>query len=253
MFFLFLFSNCGNKNTTENTQTTSTDSSDKEVNASNATSSIVSKVSEYQKKPCELLTEEVLKKHVTIDKEIEKEFFEYNNRPSRCSYSWKKPNADEATKNQIEEVGEMVKTEGKHEMDMKKMSPVYSVAITIHDYAGSAQSFIPIQLTDEQIEAQVKQSKEMAMKNKAFQNMNAADKEKVTSLAAEKTRSTLTKMRDETVVVEGIGEAAYWNPTGFDNSFMILSGGKSIHLEVYVSPNRQENIEIAKKIAKEIL
>ena len=72
-------------------------------------------------------------------------------------------------------------------------------------------------------------------------------------LAAEKTRNTLTKMRDETVVVEGIGEAAYWNPSGFDNTFMILSNGKSINLEVYVSDNRQENIEIAKKIAREML
>ena len=252
-FLIFSFSSCGNKSTTENSQENSTDNSASEEVISSNSASVSSKASEYQKKPCELLTEEIIKKYVTIDKEIDKEFFEYDKRPSRCSYSWKKPNAEEATKNQVKEVGEMVKTDGKHEMDMKKMLPVYSVAISIHDYAGSAQSFIPIQLTDEQIEAQAKQAKEMAMKNKTFQNMNAADQEKVINLAAEKTRNTLTKMRDETVVVEGIGEAAYWNPSGFDNTFMILSNGKSINLEVYVSDNRQENIEIAKKIAREML
>ncbi|WP_338793640.1 hypothetical protein [Bernardetia sp. MNP-M8] len=260
LFLIFLvisFSSCQNKKTNENSQENATNSSISEEITSSNSASVSSKASEFQTKPCELLTEEIIKKYVTIDKEIEKEFFEYKDSkypmPARCSYSWKKPNADEATKNSVKEVGKMVKTDGKHEMDMKKMTPDYSIAISIHNYAGSAQSFIPIKLTDEQIEAQARKSKEMAMKNKTFQNMNAADQEKVTNLAAEKTRNTLTNMRDKTVVVEGIGEAAYWNPTGFDNTFMILSGGKSINLEIYVSPNREENIEIAKKIAKEIL
>ncbi|WP_338759978.1 hypothetical protein WAF17_12705 [Bernardetia sp. ABR2-2B] len=257
----FSFSSCGNKSTIENTQDTSTENSvsntEEEVVSLSSSSS---KVLEFEKQPCDLLTEELLKSHIAINTTIEKQFVEYEDgkypRAARCVYSWKKPNAKEKEDEAISQMLDAARSGGNKKMNIKEMSTDYNVAISIEPFKGKSENFVPknTDITDEEIEKRAKQAGEMALERMKPEQIEAlGGKEKAASISGESTRKMLTKLRDELVVVEGVGDAAYWNPLGFDNTLMILSGDKMVSIEVYISDERQENIDVAKKIAEEIL
>ena len=256
LFLVFSFSSCGNNNSTEdnNDNQESSDNFVSEEMSSSNSASASSKLTKFEEKPCNLLTEAIIRKYVTTDKKIESSSTEYQSRylPAKCFYTWEKMSEEE----QNEKLMEMMMKGGQGGVgNMATTLMDYHINISITSYAGRGEDFIPNNnLTDAEIEARAKEVGEETMENKMFKDMDATSKKESAELAANMTRDKLTSLRDETVVIEGVGDAAYSVPMSkLTNTLMVLSDGKAVTIEIYVSDDRKENIEIAKKIAKEIL
>ena len=162
---VFSFLSCGNA------KEGSTDSSESQETSSN--------LDQYQQKPCELLTEEIIKKHITTNYEIVSKSEIDQPLPSgaaTCSYTWRKSEGNDSD---------------------------YFIDITMMDYE----------------------------KNKGYFSMEGEE------------------------LVEGIGEGAYFRfVTPNSCTLLARSANKIIMMNVTTDDDdNQKNIEIAKKIAKEIL
>lgn len=262
IFLIFSFSSCGDKNSSESNQVGLNDDLTSEEMTLTTSSESSSKASEYQEKPCELLTEEIVKKYVTTDKEIISEFTEAGEaggieHQAFCNYTWERMSEEEASEKLVDQMMSGMSDPGAFKIDHKSMQSEYFITISMKDYEGNefylARS---VKLTDEQIEQKAQQAAEQAMESETFKEMNTVDKEAYTKEAAETTKSMLIKIRDETVEVEGLGEDAYFSsgPTSsYISELIVLSGRKIVFLTAFASEDNQENKEIALKMAKEIL
>ncbi len=164
---VFSFSSCGNGNSKEG----STDSSESQETSSN--------LDNYQEKPCELLTEGIIRKYITTSYEIRSESKINQSLPrgaSSCKYAWRKSEGNDSD---------------------------YFIDITMMDYE----------------------------KNKAYFSLEGEE------------------------LVEGIGDGAYFRfVTPNSCTLLIRSANKIIMMNVTTDDeDNQKNIEIAKRIAKEIL
>ena len=240
LFLAFSFSSCGDNNSNTSNESNSDDSDN-----------VSSKSREFEKKPCELLTQEVIKKYITIEGPIKEEFVEYKEDPyptaATCKYTWQK------------KAKELDVSDGGSNLDMKDVfSEAFprSVSISIVPYGGSLRNFIPsYTYTDDEINEQLKDAERRMDEGLEGLAEGEYRKEQVKE-AGEKTRKNMTELRDQVIKKEDIEEAAYFSPSSgdrTDRTLSILSNKRVVNIRVDTDASGEENEEIARKIAKEIL
>ncbi|WP_291727813.1 hypothetical protein [Bernardetia sp.] len=229
---LFVFA-CGGKKA-ETTSTTDTENSSAEEQAQTMVEKTLKEAGAYEflttDKPCEVLTMAMVKEVFSPTVEVQQSDV-YG-----CNYEWDRPNAAE-----IQE--QMRKASLK---DMMKFKPTFTVNFTISKANGvTPERFMPKKISKAQQEEIAK---------KANEKLTDEQKEAVgEDLAEDFTKSLIDKVNNaEFTPVEGVGDAAYWNPIG-GGSLMVLAGDKILTLGVFVDEDLDKNIAKSKELAQKIL
>lgn len=233
---LFVFA-CGGKQT-EATSATDTENNSAKEQAEAMVEKKLKDAGAYEflteDKPCEVLTMEMVKAVFNPTAEVSKSDV-YG-----CNYEWDRPNRAE-----IDE--QMRKAPLK---EMMKFKPTFTVDLIISKANGATpERFMPKKISKAQQEEIAEKANE-----KANEQLTDEQKEVVgEDMAKDFTKSLIDKINNaEYVKVEGVGDAAYWNPIG-GGSLMVLAGGKILTLGVFVDEDLDKNIEKAKELAQKIL
>ena len=161
-----------------------------------------------------------------------------------CSYSWPRPDAEERQKAMLEEMmknaqrpaGEKIK------IDMHKLSTDFNVSIMLQESRATAASFVPVKLTEEQLQQRIQAATEAANKRLTDEQRKLIGKDGTESIAGGMIRKT-----NERTEVAGVGDAAYWLPL-MGGSLNVLDGSTQVSITPMLADDEQGNIEAAKKV-----
>lgn len=180
--------------------------------------------------PCDALTMKMIKAVMNPSAEITKDD-SYG-----CNYTWERPNSEEIREQQRKAP---IK-------DMMKFKPEFLVGLMVSDAGGiTPERFMPKKMS----ESQKKQIEEQTAEKVDEEDLSEEQKE----MGKDFTKKLVDKVNNtEFTPVEGVGDAAYWNPLGGGN-LMVLAGDKILTLEVFVDEDFDANLAKAKELAQKIL
>lgn len=168
---------------------------------------------------------------------------------SKCEYSWPRPDAEERKQAMVQQMMQNVQgMEGeKIKLDMRKLTTKFSIGVDLKKTESSAAAFVPTKLSEEELQKKIAQASEAANKR-----LTDEQKEVLGSGGAEGMVGGMIRKANERVVIEGVGEAAYWLPM-MGGSLSVLAGGYQLTITPMVADDDAGNIEAARKIVAAIL
>lgn len=174
----------------------------------------------------------------------------YNRRGlTSCSFSWPRPDAKEREQALTAKLMEnMQKKAGERsKMDMRALSSDYTLGITLKETKVTPANFVPAKLSEEQLQKRIDQTTQASNKRLTEEQKSVLGKNGVSGVAGK-----MIRMSNERVVVEGIGDAAYWMPIA-GGSLSILADGYQFTISPNLADDDADNIEAAREVAKAIL
>ena len=194
-------------------------------------------------KICEILSANEVKTTFNIQSELRAE--ESNYGTLTCSYSWEPEDIEERRTQFLSNMQNAASgTAGKTSMREKLLDVNFTVALS--EYSGTAKTFVPVKLSEEQLQQQIERAKEQAAKR-----LTDKQKEILGDSGANMMESMLRK-NNNNLAVEGIGDAAYWSHVG-QGSLHVLSGNINMIISPMIARTMEEDIDNAKSIAQLIL
>ena len=168
---------------------------------------------------------------------------------SKCEYSWPRPDAEERKQAMVQQMMQnMQRKEGeKIKLDVRKMSTDFSIGVDLKETRSSAATFVPVKLSEEELQKKIAQASEAANKRLTDEQKKVLGKD-----GAEGMVGGMMRKANERVVVEGVGDAAYWLPM-MGGSLSVLAGGYQLTITPMVADDDAGNIEAARKIVAAIL
>ena len=168
---------------------------------------------------------------------------------SKCEYSWPRPDAEERKQAMVQQMMKnMQRKEGeKIDLDVRKMTTSFSIGVDLKKTTSSAATFVPAKLSEEELQKKIAQASEAANKRLTDDQKKVLGKD-----GAEGMVGSMMRKANERVVVEGVGDAAYWLPM-MGGSLSVLAGGYQLTITPLVADDDAGNIEAARKIVAAIL
>ena len=180
IFIAFSAFNCGDKSTSETTEDNLTTNSASEETSS--TSSAASKVGKFDGKPCELLTEAVIRKQISTSETISQEVPEtrkmFGKTITRCLYSWTAPEKEQTEEEK--EIDALIDQLNSIGGEVSKGEPTkHVVEIAMFDNEETASEFASgtAGYTDELIEQRTQSAVETAKRRNEVARMKPAERE----------------------------------------------------------------------------
>jgi hypothetical protein len=195
-------------------------------------------------KICDVLTAQVLQNLAGGAQEIEKAASNFRDNFS-CTYSWPRSDAKEREANMLQAT--MASMSGKGpKLSMRDRMTEYQVVVAVQKSSRSADSFVPRKLSEEQINARVKEAKQRTAERLTD------DQKEVAGDAANSMFEKLLRKNNENQEVPGLADAAYWSDLG-TGSLQVLDSDVQISISPMLADTKVEDMENAKKIASLLL
>ena len=197
---------------------------------------------------CDILPVSVLQQEFAAPADLTGKPFN-SRRQSSCSFSWPRPDAEERKQAMMKQMMQnMQKKQGEQpKLDIRSLSPDYTVSISLMETKATAATFVPVKLDEAELQKRIDQATDAANKRLTDAQKKAVGKDGVGNMAASMIRKT-----NERVVIDGVGDAAYWLPI-MGGSLSVLAGGYQITVTPNLADDDQENIEAARKVAAAVL
>lgn len=193
---------------------------------------------------CDVLNVEDLKQLFGAGGEIEASASAFRSNFT-CNYTWERPDAAEREKIMMENIMAVAKGEAE-KIPMRQKMMNYQLTVTLSESNRTPENFMPPKLTEEQLQARIKQAKELAAKR-------LTDEQK--ALAGESANNMIEgmmKQNNQNQMIEGIGEAAYWTEVG-SGGLYVLTGQTKVFIGPMIADTESDDLVNAKEIAALIL
>ena len=167
--------------------------------------------------------------------------------PSRhdtsCSYSWPRPDADARQQAMLQAMMQNAsRAPGeKVQLDMRKLAGEYSVSVGLKQTEATADRFVPPKLSEAELEERIRLATEAA--NKRLTD----EQRKLVGDSAGDMASSMIRKTNDRVVIEGIGDAAYWLPI-MGGTLNVLEGDVQITITPMLAEDMDGDIEAAKRV-----
>jgi len=159
-----------------------------------------------------------------------------------CNYSWGRSDAEQRKEKFMTYIVDQM--QGKVEkVPMRQRTLEHNFSVRLEAFKGDPENFMPAKLSEEQLQSQISQAKNMAAKR-------LTDKQKkIAGKAANSMMENMLRQNNENFKVEGIGESAYWTAVG-GGSLIVLSGNIKVSISPMIGDTLKEDINNAKIIAQ---
>ena len=129
----------------------------------------------------------------------------------------------------------------KIQLDMRKLAGEYSVSVGLKQTEATADRFVPPKLSEAELEERIRLATEAA--NKRLTD----EQRKLVGDSAGDMASSMIRKTNDRVVIEGIGDAAYWLPI-MGGTLNVLEGDVQITITPMLAEDMDGDIEAAKRV-----
>ncbi len=197
-----------------------------------------------EEKVCGVLDSAAIQSMFNTTAEIKTSVMSFGNSYS-CDYSWDRTDREERESNVIKHA--MLVAQGKAErLTMRQKISEHQFNVSLSEYKGKAEYFVPRKLSDEELQAQIDRAK------KAASDRLTDDQKAVAGDAASSMVESMLKKNNQNTTVDGVGDAAFWSKIGM-GGLNVLDGTVKISISPMIGDTVAEDLENAKKIAALIL
>ncbi|MFK8010895.1 MAG: hypothetical protein AB8B80_02575 [Marinicellaceae bacterium] len=239
---LTLLSACGQDNQSDNTDTQS--QGDQVVSIKSSPS----KLAKYMLEDtvCNALSVDELKQLFNVTTEV-KIAGQTNNYSSgvTCSYNWTRSDAAERKEEFIDYTIQQM--QGKVEkISMRQRTTESNISIQVDEYKGQLTRFVPVKLSEEQLQSQIELAKKRA------EERLTDEQKKVAGDMANSMVEKMLRQNNNNEVIDNLGDGAYWSNVA-GGGLNILSGNTKMFISLMIGDTQEEDKQNAIKIAKSIL
>ncbi len=197
---------------------------------------------------CAILPVAVLQEQFGAPAEVKAESSSSSSSP-KCEYSWPRPDAEQRKKAMVEQMMQnMQRKEGERiKLDVRKMTSDFSIGVSLAESKSNPSTFVPVKLSEDQLQKKIDQATDAANKRLTDEQKKALGEHGFGNMAG-----NLMRRANERVVIDGVGEAAYWLPM-MGGTLNVLEGGYQLSISPIIADDEAGNIEAARKIAAGIL
>ncbi len=162
-----------------------------------------------------------------------------------CDYSWDRADKEARENNYINHA--MLVAQGKAErLPMRQKVTQHQINVSLSEFKGQKVNFVPAQLSEEQLQAQIERAK------KAAEDRLTDEQKALAGDAANSMVENMLKKNNQNQAVDGVGDAAYWSKVGM-GGLNVLDGTVKVYISPMIADTEAEDIENAKKIAASLL
>jgi len=212
-----------------------------------ATNSKLTKFME-QNTVCDVISVETVQKAFKTTLEIKTVSSAYSSKYSNsvtCKYSWVRADAEEREGKAADYL--MQQMLGKADkIPMRLRVSEHSFSVRLEEYKAKVENFMPIKLTEEQLEKQI------AAANKRAAERLTDEQKKIAGKAATSMMENLLRKNNENIKIDGVGDAAFWTAVA-GGGLNVLSGNIKMSITPTIGDNVKQDMKNANTIAKLIV
>ncbi len=194
-----------------------------------------------EEKVCEVLSIDELKTMFNITGEV-KTLASAFRQSYTCRYTWEPVDkeAKEAALMKAMMSSDRVKVTARDRMID------YELSVTLKETTKTVSNFVPVQLSQAQLDQQIEQANQAAAKR-----LTAEQKELAGDAASEMMTKLLIK-NNQNQTIDGVGDAAFWNIVG-GGGLNVLDAGISVFISPLIADDQAGDLDNAKKIFSQLI
>lgn len=195
---------------------------------------------------CALLSDAFLNDLVGTQQTIEREAGRFGD-AVHCNFSWPRPDAEARQAAAMEQMMEAMRSGDTSKMSVASLSTDYNISVSATATAAHADQFIPPQLTEQQLQQRIDQASAAAEKRLTDEQKAVLGEGGAGEMAGKMIRAA-----NKRVVVEGVGDAAYWQFVA-GGVLQVLHDGLQWSISNDLADDSEGQIDIATKVARTII